>query len=237
MSERFPGHVGLTFATLYKRLDDRLIEFEENFSPNNMSIPGTFAVTGNSTFSGSITLGNDDSDLLDINAQTTFHGEVNMDVANVNTLYVIDNLTVGDDDDDTMTINSATTFNNSVTFDGSFDVSGNATFGSDNYNTLIATGNIHSRNMIIGSVSSGTVSLNPDDSIKMGSAPTIVYTEYAANGNIYTDYPSSVIVVVKNTSNVNISITISDEDDSSIISGNSTQTFLKVSTSGFTRVI
>lgn len=237
MSEHFPGHVGLTFATLYKRLDERLIEFEENFAPNNMSIPGTFSVTGESTFTGSITLGDNDSDVLTINAQSTFNGDVAMNVANVNTLYVVDNATIGDDDTDTLTINSTTTFNNSVTFDGSFDVSGNATFGSDNYSTLIATGNIHSRNMIIGSVTSGTVSMNPNDSIKMGSAPTIVYTEYAANANIYTGYPNSVIVVVKNTSNVNISITINNSSGTSIISANSTQTFLKTSTTAFTRII
>jgi hypothetical protein len=71
----------------------------------------------------------------------------------------------------------------------------------------------------------------------MGSAPTIVYTEYNDDENIYTGYPNSVIVVVKNTSNVNISITINNSSGNSIISANSTQTFLKTSTTAFTRVI
>jgi hypothetical protein len=206
-------------------LDNKIHEIEINYAPTNLTIPGTATLNGNTT------IGSDDSDILTVNATTTFNNDVNANIVNIHTLNVYDNTVIGQDNTDTLSVKSTTTFdiNSSATFDGAFNVSRNAIFGTDNTNTLTSTGTITAPHF--------QMPITSGNSMKIGENDTIVYREYSSGGgNIYNDYPKGVIVVVKNIYSANISITINSSAGTNIQGANTTATYLKTSTTGFTLI-
>lgn len=214
----------LVYTYIHKALevlDNKIDYIRDNYEPINATISGNLVSNGNTT------IGSDDSDLLTVNAIATFNNDLNGNVINVNDLNIIDNTVIGQDNTDMLTINSSTVFalNSSVEFNGEFNVTGNAVFGTDYTNTVECSGNISAKHFDIPIVSG--------NSLKVGSDDVIVYIESSSNIDIYTDYPKSVIVVVKNTSNGNISITYNSNTDYDVQSPATTRTYLKTSSTSF----
>ena len=214
--------VDLYIHLAIQKLNEKIDRFIETYQPANLTIEGT------SNFNGNTTIGTDDSDLLTINAETTFNSDVNADVVNINTLTVYDDAVIGQDDDDHVTVNSLATFASDVTFNSGFDVTSNATFGTTTTNTVTSAGSVTAPHFIIPKVTG--------NSLKLGIVNTIIYTEYSTDINIFSTYSTSVIVTVKNTHTAPISITYDDENSNHSLPANETNTYLKTSTSEFTLI-
>lgn len=212
MSEPFYNYVHTTL----EKLSDQINNFIENYTPTNISVPG------NATF------GSDDSDQMTVNAETTFNGDVLANVMTINTLTIIDNTVVGQDDADTLTVNADTTFNAGVEFNDSFNVIGNAVFGTDTTNTLIATGTITAPHFVVPLIS--------ENSFDFGNSKLITYVERNNDTDIFEDFPDSVIVIIKNIAITGKSIIYNSENSSNVQSAGTTSTYLKTSTEGFTLI-
>lgn len=212
MSEAFYNYVHTTLQTL----SDQINDFIENYRPTNISIPG------NATF------GSDDSDQMTVNAETVFHGDVEANVMRINDLTVIDNMTIGQDDTDRLIVNSATSFKGCTRFEDAFNVIGNVTLGTDCTNTVNSTGKVTAPHFSIPYVSG--------NSLNFGCEKVIIYVERCEDTNIYTDYPNSVIVIIKNTSDVGRLITYNDVNHANIQLAGTIATYLKISPSAFVQI-
>lgn len=211
MSESFYNYVHRTLEKISDRIDD----FMQNYTPINISIPGTavFGIeNGNvheqgsvtvhspSTFNGDVVAGNVQINDLTVVDHTTFNSNVVALDVQINNLTVIDTVTIGQSceggGNDHMTVNSITTFNSEVEIssNGGLNVAGNATFGTDGCNRVTVNGTAIANNL--------KVPLVNDNSLEFGCSKLITYIEKNTDTILWQEYPNSVIVVVKNTSNV-----------------------------------
>lgn len=212
MSEAFYNYVHVTFETL----SDQINDFIENYNPTNINIPGN------------ATLGSDDSDQLTVNAETIFHGDVEANVMRINNLTVIDNMTIGQDDTDLLTVNSATSFNGCTQFNDSFHVNGNTHLGTDCTNTVCVTGTIVAPHL--------SIPFHSNNSIKVGCSNMVIYVERCEDTNIFADYQDSVIVMIKNVSDVGRLITYTDCGSSYIQPPGTVSTYIKTSPCTFAHI-
>lgn len=202
------------------------VTFNQTLTANGNSFFGNLTVSGNLDATGNVTLGSNSSDLITVNGETTFIGDVNANVAQIRTLTILDNTVIGEDNYDDLTVNSNTVFQGDAAFNQAFNVNGNAVFGTDTTNTVTSTGTITAPHH--------TIPLTSGNSFKTGSNDTIVYIEYADDIDINTAHPRSVILTVKNTHTANISIYTGSTYY--IHTPNSTGIYLKTSTSSYVLV-
>lgn len=170
-----------------------------------------------------------DNGTLTVYAPATFTGNVESRNMRINNLTVVDSTVIGQCSSDDLTINSNTVFgqNGSVRFDGDFHVVSNSVFGTDNTNTVVATGSVQAKNL--------KVPLADTNSLMFGATPIITYVEKNANFDLHTELPDSVIVIIKNTSANGISITYS-WGNYDVVGSGETVTYLKVSHCAFNRI-
>lgn len=212
MSEAFYNYVHTTLETLSNQVND----FIENYRPTNICIPGN------------ATLGSNDCDQLTVNAESIFNGDVEANVVRINNLTVIDCMTIGQDDSDSLVVNSATSFRGCTRFENSLHATENVTFGTDCTNTVTSRGKVTAPHF--------TIPYSSGNSLNFGCEKVIVYVERCEDTNIYTDYPNSVIVIIKNTSNVGRLITYNNSNSSNIQLAGTIATYLKISSCGFVQI-
>lgn len=147
-------------------------------------------------------------------------------------LLVTESTTLGTSDSDTLTVLGTSTFESPVTFVSHVDMLENINFGTDSSNTVTATGTVTAPHFTIPAIT--------ENSLKLGTSDIIIYRECVdePNLNIYTEYPNSVIVQVKNTHEDSTSVAIYYTSSTAYITltANSTAVFLKTSTTAFTRI-
>lgn len=210
-----------------KVLDDKIDDFIENYTPENLYI------SGNAIISGDIVLGSNNDDTLTINADTNFNGNVIMDNVTINDLTIINDTQLGQDAEDIITVNGTCVFNQLATFDSAayttcLNAVQNVTMGTDTTNTVTSTGTVTAPHF--------TVPTTSGNSFKVGLVDIIAYVEYSENANIFNDYPDSAIVTVKNISGLGINITYNVFNHSYNLGAGLAVTFLKTSTDGFVRI-
>lgn len=191
-------HVGM-----YKSLNDKITWFMEHYAPSNLFISGTTTLGANTT------IGASDSDVLTVNAQATFNNGIAADEIIVDALTVRNNTVIGQDNYDTLTVNSRSNFEGPVTFNNLVTVNENIILGTDYRNTVTANGIVSAPHFTIPRAS--------DNSFRFGSSDLITYHEYSADANIYTSYPDSVIVQIKNVNITGFSISITYNSDGSTV--------------------
>lgn len=214
--------------TTFKTLDDRIDYFVENYEPANLSLSGNITANGTASLTGNVTLGSNDSDQITVNGEVTFNSDVEAANVTIENLSIIDNMTIGQDNTDTLTINSNTAFQSAVVFNDAFEVVGNSTFGTDTTNTVTVTGTLTAPHL--------TIPLTPNNSLKFGSTHLIKYVEVSTDTNIYDDYSSSVIIIIKNTAGISKAIYYDADDHYNIQASGITTTYLKNSPTSFTRI-
>lgn len=217
MTDQVHTYIHKTFEVLDKKID----YIRDNYAPINVTI------SGNLTSNGNTVIGDNDSDLLTVNAIATFNSDLNANLINVENLCIMDNTVIGQDCNDTLVVNGSASFslNSNVEFNGEFAVRGNATFGTDCTNTVECSGNVVAQHFILPT--------NSGNSMKIGCEDVIVYIESSSNINIYENYPRAVIITIKNTSCDNISITYDSCGEYNVQSSGAVTTYLKRSTTEF----
>jgi hypothetical protein len=197
-----------------KILDDKIDDFIINYAPENLSIPGNTV------------LGSNDSDTLTINADTTVNGDLTAGNVTISHLTLINNSELGQDADDTITVNGLGVFNQLATFNAPsyttcLNATQNVTMGTDTTNTVTVSGTITAPHF--------TMPATSGNSLKLGTVDVIAYVEYSTSSNIYTGFPNSALVTVKNISGTGINITYNSSDSTYNLGANLTVTFLKTS--------
>lgn len=229
-----PVQITEILTTAIKGVQDRVDYFEQNYQPNNLSVPGT------------VNLGTDASDEMNVNSTATFTSDANFEKdvtihkSDGSSMVTTDNLTVtndtviGQDSSDTLVVNAQTTFpnisSNNLTVSCPLVATNDVTLAS-NVTSVTCNGDITAPNYIVAPTSG--------NSIQVGGENVIKYVVYNANGNIFTDCPDSAIVVVKYTGGGTSNNQITYNNSGGVISATSNQTliFLKTSTSGFVRIL
>lgn len=217
--------IGNYYVDIYKALNEKINWFIENYSPTNLTVSGT-TVLGTNT-----TIGASDSDILTVNAQATFTNGITSDDIITDSLTVKNNTTIGQDDTDILTVNSNAIFESETVFNSQVTVTENIILGTDSTNTVTATGIVTAPHFTIPKTS--------DNSFRFGSSDLIVYHEYTSdNANIYTEYPNSVVVQIKNknTNGYSMAIIYDSSDSYITLNYNDSVSFLKNSTTSFVRI-
>jgi len=219
--------LGENLFGMIKSLNDKIDWLMQHYAPTNLN------VAGNTTLGNNTTIGEDDSDLLTINAQTTFNNGLTSNSITTDDLIVKDDTTIGQDNCDSLTVNSNATFNNDALFKNEVTFENNVVLGSDETNLVVSTGTIESKHFTVPTVS--------DNSIRLGSSDIIIYHEYTStdtSANIYTEFPYGVVVQIKNLNEdgLSMSITYDSMDTFTSVAYNTTAVFLKTSTGGYTMI-